>query len=228
MDREAFRDEVRENIKRTVAGVSNARVNRWCDWSQQLLADWHTYEEMRKVYTGATVDGQYRYGFPTRMKDIVSLVLRDGAESRKLEYVPWREFDLKVPRPATTTEEHSTIYVDYGVNFECYPIPDAAYTLILRSTIYPIPFAADSSVSALLNKDALISAVATMFGFLSLRELEDAQYWKEEVVKELYVASVESDHNATDWTPIARPFRGGVGGSMLGSYWLNPLIKRMP
>jgi len=191
-----------------------------------LVADWHTYEEMRKNYTGETVDGQKRYGFPTNMKDIFSLTLIDGASSRKLLYVYPREFDLKVPYPEQTTEGRSAYYVDYGVNFELYRIPDKAYTLNLRCSVYPSDFTSDSSTSALLRKDSLICACATMFGFLSLRELEDATYWKNEVIVPLYQASITSDHDAEDWVCVARGF--DTRAERVGEYWSNPLVRSVP
>ena len=157
--------EVRANIKRTSTGLSDSRITNWLNWGQNLAADWHTYEEMRKNFTGHTVASVKRYGFPTRMKDIYSLTLQDGASSRKLEYVYPREFDLKIPRPEQTSNGRSCFYVDYGVNFELYRIPDIVYDLNLRCSIYPIELSAAGDVSTLLRKDALICAMATMLAF---------------------------------------------------------------
>jgi hypothetical protein len=226
MDREDFRDEIRENIKRDTNGVSNVRINRWIEWAQNYLADLHTYEEMRVKYTGATVDGQTSYGFPTRMKNIYSMTLQNGASSQKLTYVPARQFDEKVPYAVTIGEGQSSFYVDYGVNFELYKIPDAIYPLTLRASVYPIELATDASVSELLRKDALITAIATTFGFWNLREIEDASYWGGELVPILYEASLLSDHSAEDWVPVARGFGENKGVSLVGEWWTNPFIGR--
>ncbi len=226
MDREDFRDEIRENIKRDVNGVSNARIDRWLNWSQDYLADLHTYEEMRKKFTGATAVDQTSYGFPTRMKDIYTLVLRDGAASVKLVYTAARNFDTQVPRPLTVGTGKSTHYVDYGINFELYKVPDAIYTTILRCSLYPADFASDSAVSELLRKDALLSAIATVFGFWSLRELEDATYWGSQMVPPLYEASLASDHSAEDWTAVARGFGDSHSVTVDGEWWTNPFAGR--
>lgn len=219
-------EEVRENIKRTTDGVSDTRITRWVNWGQSLLADWHTYEEMRKVYTGSTTASQKRYGFPTQMKDIYTLTLQDGASSRKLHYVYAREFDTKVPRPEQTTEGRPSYYVDYGVNFELYRLPNSVYNLTLRCSIYPTDLSSATDASSLLRKDALICACGTMFGFLSLREIEDATYWKNEVIVPLFQASLASDHSAEDWTPVARGFN--TQQQRLGEYWSNPLVRSVP
>ena len=223
-----FIDEVRANIKRTSDGVAATRIMTWVNWSQAQIADWHTYEEMDRVYTGATVASQKRYGFPDNMKDIMSITVQDGASSSKLIYVYFREFDSKVPRPEQTTEGRPNWYVDFGTQFELYRIPDTAYVLNLRASIYPTDYSTSTTgtASSLVRKDALITSVATMFGFLSLRELEDAIYWKNEVAKPLYIASLESDHRDVDWTPVARPFN--TSADRIGEYVSNPLVNSIP
>lgn len=227
MDREDFRDEVRENIRRDTDGVSAARINRWLDWAQQYLADLHTYEEMRyKDITKETTDGDNSLTWPTRMKDLHSATIIDGARSQKLTYVSARDFDTVVPRPATYSEGLPSWYVDFGSTFELFPIPDTTYPVYIRISKYPPDFADDAAVSELLRKDALISAIATTFGFWTLRELEDAAYWGKEMVGVLYQASLTGDHSAEDWVPVARGFGSGTAASLTGQWWTNPFTGR--
>ncbi len=227
MNREEFRDEVRENIRRTTAGVSNARINRWLDWAQQYLCDLHTYEEMRILdkTSLSTSDGDNSLAWPTRMKDLYSMTVQDGARSRKLIYVPARSFDTMVPRAATFSENLPEWYVDYGSTFELFPIPDATYICHARISRYAIDFVNDAAESALLRKDALITAVATTFGFWSLRELEDASFWGAEMVPPLYEASLTGDHSGEDWVPVARGF-GATASTVQGNWWTNPFTGR--
>lgn len=226
MDREDFRDEVRENIRRNETGVANARINRWLNWSQDYLADLHTYEEMRVRDTSLSTTASYnQLSWPTRMKDLYSITVQDGARSRKLTYVPARRFDEIVPRTATFSENMPEWYVDYGSTFELFPIPDAIYSCPVRISRYPIDFADDNAVSVLLKKDALITAIATTFGFWSLRELEDASYWGSEMVPPLYSASLSGDHSGEDWVPVARGF-GAASATVQGNWWQNPFTGR--
>jgi hypothetical protein len=120
--------------------------------------------------------------------------------------------------------------VDYGVNFELVVIPDAAYALTLRCSVFPTDFALSttSSASSLLRKDALISACGAMFGYLAIREVEYATFWKNEIISGLFKSSVASDHNAEDLIPVARPFNSGQLQSMFGEYYSNPLIRSVP
>jgi len=226
MDREDMRDEVRENIKRTVDGVSDTRINRWLNWGQGYLADLHTYEEMRSNDTSkACTADSVSVTWPTRMKDLYSVTVQDGARSRKLIYVHARDFDRIVPRPATYTTGLPNWYVDYGSTFELFNIPDDTYSLVIRASIFPIDFADDDAESSLLRKDALICAIATVFGFWTLREIEDATYWGQQVVPPLYEASLTSDHSGEDWVPIARGFTTQQP-VLAGEWWTSPFAGR--
>ena len=223
-----FVDEVRNNIKRDINGVSDARIHRWVNWAQNYLADLHTYEEMKvRTTDSVTVASSNSLAWPTRMKDLYTATVQDGSSSAKMIYVPARSFDVIVPRAVANSEGKPVYYVDYGSSFELYPIPDAVYTINLRFSRYPEELALDADESDMLRKDALITAMATTFGFWSLREVEDAAYWGGELVPPLYDASLMSDHNAEDWVPIMRGFGGG-GNSvpMIGDWWTNPFMGR--
>jgi len=227
MTREDFRDEVRENIKRTEDGVSNTRINRWVNWAQGYVADLHTYEEMRKTDTSLTTTASDNsLSWPTRMKDLYSLRLIDGSNSRTLIYVHPRNFDREIPRPATYSEGRPSWYVDYGSTFELFKIPNDTYSMTARFSQYPADLSADASESALLRKDCLIASIATVFGFWSLREIEDAAYWGSELVPPLYEASLTSDHSAEDWTPVARGFGQSYAASVEGEWWKSPFAGR--
>ncbi len=226
MDRSDLRDEVRANIKRTTDGIAPARINRWLNWAQGYLADLHTYEEMRTNDTSkSTAANSVSVTWPTKMKDLYSVTVQDGARSRKLIYVHPRNFDRDIPRPTTYSDNLPSWYVDYSTTFEVFPRADAVYSLVIRCSVYPIDFSSDSSESMLLRKDALICGIATVFGFWTLRELEDATYWGQQVVPPLYEASLSSDHSGEDWQPIARGFRSQAV-SLSGQWWTNPFTGR--
>lgn len=226
MDREDFVDEVRENIKRDSDGVSDARIQRWVNWAKDYLADLHTYEEMRvKITSISTTASDNSLSWPTRMKDLYSATVQDGARSRKLTYVKARDFDRVIPRTAIYSENIPDWYVDYGSSFELFPIPDAEYNVPMRISQYP-PDLVEDAECALLRKDALLCAIATTFGFWSLREIEDASYWGGEIVVPLYEASLTGDHSAEDWSPVARGF-GGASAVITGNWWENPFVGRV-
>jgi hypothetical protein len=159
------------------------------------------------------------------MKDLYSITVQDGSRSRKLIYVQARNFDTIIPRAATYSEGLPEWYVDFGSTFELFPIPDAKYFLNRRWSQHPIDLTVGVA-SALLRKDALITAMSTVFGFYSLREIEDAGYWGGEIVPALYEASLTGDHSGEDWVPVARGFGAASTPTLSGQWWLNPFTGR--
>ena len=217
-------EEIRANLRRTVTALSDARILTWYNWSQRYLADMHTYEEMQVITSTTTTSAVSLYNFPTRMKDIYTLVLSDSANSCKLVYVNAREFDTKVPSPSSSTTGRPGWYVDYGTQYQLFRIPDSSYTIVTRYTEFPADLViSDTSQSTTLSrKDALLCGMSTVFGFYALRELEDASYWSGNMVTPLYKASLETDHRDIDWVPVARQYIAQEDVS--GQVWKNPLV----
>jgi len=226
MTLENFRDEVRENIKRDTNGVSNARITRWVNWAKDYLSDLHTYKEMKTVYTfNTTISCSDLLPWSTLMKEIVSMTIQNGSRSRKLTYVPARFFDDTIPRAALFSTDMPKWYVDWGKNFELFPIPDAVYQCRARISEYPADLSADASTCELTRKDALLTAMATTFGFWTLREIEDAAYWGGEIVPMLFEASLVGEGKDLDWAPVARGF-GANDVTLQGQWWTNPFTGR--
>ncbi len=227
MNRLQMREEVRGNIKRKENAFSDEKINTYLNWAQERIADAHTFEEMRTSTEIKTVKGKEKYDFPERMKDVYSLTLVDGSNSRKLEYVHARRFDRIVPNPSTYSNGRPSMYVDYGTSFQLFKIPNKEYKLVLRFSQYPRPLTNDNMESDLVRKDKLIIAGATAFGFWALREIEDAEYWNNIVYAQLLSEAIRTDHSAEDWVPQARGF--GITGSMtaLGEYWKSPFVRRI-
>lgn len=227
MNRSELRSEVRNNLKRGEEALPDSRINSWLNWSLQFIADLHTYAEMKTIaYATTPSDGTTNtMSFPPDMKDLYSVTIKNNAQSNKLTYIPPRLFDKIIPDVTSRGTAQPTHYVDYGNNFELYPIPDQPYNIYIRYSRYPSEMTADTDEPELLMKDSLIVAVATVFGFWSLREVEDATYWGKAIVPVLYEASLSRDRGVEDWTPIARPFRAPTT-TLSGEWWRNPFTGR--
>lgn len=217
------REIVRETLRRDSEALSNDRIDDFIYWSESRISDLHTFEEMYKKYQASTVKNQQEYTFPDRMKDILSLILIDGASSRKLEHIWYRNFDRSYPYPEDDTSARPEEYVDYGTYFELYPIPDDVYTLEMRCSRYPVERTSDDQESQLNRKDRLIIAGANAFGFAHIKESEDSRYWSQ-VFDRLYKEALETDHSAVDWTPKVKGFKitGQRKGSLYDGDYNNP------
>lgn len=202
-----LRDEVRLNLKRDSTVLPDSRLTRWLNQAQLELAQLRSWEEMREIYETSTVSGQFRYAFPVRAKEFFSIRLLDGTTYRKLIYIPSRDADRYLEDSASSGVPE--VYIDYGSNFELYPIPDGVYELRARISQFPVELSADSDTSALRNKDLLLVAGATILGLQSLKEVEDANYWRASVYAPMLQAAVAADHRGDDWDAQLQPFTLG-------------------
>lgn len=81
------------------------------------------------------------YDAPTDNKDIISITIQDGWNSRKLFYIPSRHWDLALPRVRNLNSDVPLIYTTWGKDkFEVAPAPSAAFPMFIRYTKYPKPF----------------------------------------------------------------------------------------
>ena len=228
-----IQSEVRSNLRRSATALLDARILVWINWGIDLVADLHTFEEMKQKETDTTADGVKNHTFPTSMKDLISVKLISGSNSRKLIYVPERMFDKVIPYAESDSKGKSTHYVDYGSSYDLFPIPDDEYSLEIRCSIYPTHLAAASDEIVIGDAetpfsriaDKLVCYAATAEGLSSLREYKESTTWWGKF-EGAFKAKLKTDHSAVDWTPIARPF--STRTSVVGDYWLNPMIKSSP
>lgn len=206
-----MRTQVRANIRRDTSVLTDATLTQIINWTQERIADLHTFPEMHHSFTTSSVEDQLRYSWPARLKSIITLKLVDGTRSRRLAYVLAADVDTSRPYP----EEYSgtsDYYFDFGPYFELHDVPDDAYTLFLRCATYPIDLTADAQESTLLRKDSVIVAGSTALAFLWQKEVEEAQTW-DQVFQRLMAEKVSSKREHSDWEPVARPFSTAPSGN---------------
>jgi len=179
--------------------------------------------------SAATVDGQARYHLTsdlalTRPKDIYSIILHDDSNSRKLTYVPPRELDKLLPYPESIGEQRPNWYTRFGNYLEFIAIPDAAYTLYIRHSQWPVALSNDSDETPFSNLDSTIVFLSKDIANAYLHgEYFDFATKALEYLK----ISVRDEKVQPDQDLIARPFEAtGVGA--MGEYWKLPFVKQTP
>ncbi len=210
MNLSELRTEVRDVINRSVDAFSNADIDENINRVLRVVAIGFTFEDMRKTYSTSTIADQKIYNYPTDMKDVYSLRLIDGASSRKLLVKNQRAFDKMYPYPEQQSTGRPEVYVDYGSYFQVHRVPDAAYEIHMRCSIYPAVMSTDAAEPLITGIDPAIVAGASAFSFARIREPEFAEYWNG-VYLRLIQNAIGGNHSAEDWTPT------GVGFSLLPS-----------
>lgn len=234
MTRDNFVNEICDIVGKKVSAsaASGTRLdtrvqNYYLQWAQKRIARYYNFDELNTNYESATtVASVKRYPLEsgtnnlglTRPKDIFSIRLIDGDNSRKLTRWSTRKFDRKIARPENYSEGRPRIYIKWSYSAEFFRIPDSAYTLHIRYPQWATDLTTSSQTSDFINKDHLIVTAGVLETYLALEEYESARIWFSKFKNEMKDAiSVEGD---IDWEPQAEI--GDFDTYASGSPWTDP------
>lgn len=226
-----FKRKVMLNLQPRDDGITLIAVEEAINDAQKVIASIRDFDELMTLDTthATTVADQKLYHIDTdfslvRAKDIFSIRLMDGANSRKLEYVPFRSLDERVPYTEITGTGRSKYYAIRGKYVELYPIPDDAYSLYVQHSQWPAVMTADANETEFADIDHVIIALATDMALASLEG--GSSDWATRAKQLLGMATGE-DVTRPDQFHVAQPFMP-TRYPPIGSYWLNPWVKRDP
>ena len=138
----------------------------------------HDFREMHKTYSASTVASQKSYSFPDNYKVIKDLRVIDWLSSRRLHMMHQRTFDEYHPYPEINTTNRPEVYTPFGNAFDLYPIPNAVYTMYIRTIQWPTVISSTSSaIDYFPDKDDIIVSCMTSDGFKHLQMFEDGVLW---------------------------------------------------
>jgi hypothetical protein len=204
--------------------MAEEAINQAC----HVIAEVENFDDLLVYDTtnAKTVDGTARYHWVTdwgltRPKDILSIVLHDDYNSRKLDHSPAQWLDKTMPYPEGVAEGKSEAYTKQGDYITLTRIPDAAYDLYVRYYQWPAVLTEDSDECSFTNIDSTIIALARDL-FISYR----GGLPLDAVVKAKAYLKPAKDNNrsAPDDLPIAKGFHS-QGPIYVGEYWNNPFVK---
>lgn len=179
--------------------------------------------------TASTVADQKTYALPSNLRQLISIRLENGNNSRKLNCLMPREFDRMYPKPdqETTAAPDWYVWVKNTLTFELFRIPDAVYTMRLRYGYWPSLLSTDASTSDFTHMDDVLIYLATADGFRWLQELVDASSWHKRGMDALEDALKAERDLIPDWAPQAAGFTTSPPYP-IGDYWNEPFAIRDP
>lgn len=205
----------------------SSRIQTFLNFAQKRIARHYSFHELNALSTtSATVSTIKEYPLESgtnnlglaNVKDISSIRLVDGENSRKLERWSYRKFDAHYPRPENYANARPSLYIRWVNKLELFRVPNDAYTLHIRYSKWPTDFSSGSQTSDYLNKDQLILTGGVLETYLALEEYVDARVWYERFLGQLKDAvDVEGD---VDWEPEAE--QGAIPAYRSGEPWLDP------
>ena len=222
------------------AGLGNrsdtdGRILTALNLSQERIARLYDFTELHKTvsntltYTGVAATDMY-LPMPDSspyIREIFSVVLKDGSRSHKLTQIPTRTWDRVLgDASALTGNDRPYFYTvwDYqSAQAEIYPLPTQTFTVQWRLSQWPTPLASSSDTSDFRFKDELVIEGAIIYLMYSLGMEEDA---KKHVVKMagFLQESIKADPRQPDIDVQPSP-HSAMGGDLHGAYWLNPFVR---
>lgn len=222
-----LKDEMRHSLgNRTDL---DARLTRILNLAQMRIARKHRWEELENLYTNTTAftstPASDKYlAMPSNLRDVYSIRLLDGANSRKLVRVPNRSWDKRIPIPEYFSTGRPALYTLRRNIMEFWKVPDAVYDLEVFAITWPTPFsdASPSALSDLDQKDDMLICLGLSWTFMTLREPEDAKKWWV-IYANMMNDSVDEEIEKPDLEfPVG--MKSGVD-QLGGEYWRDPFVK---
>jgi hypothetical protein len=171
-----LQDEVRSGLgSRTDL---DSRLGRFVNLAQQRLARLHDFDEMKVISTTTianTSSDDDKYLTLPSVREVYSMVLLDGSNSRKITQKSSRYWDTLIPKPEYWSRSRPVNYTIWGsATVELWPLPNATYTLRMRWSKWPAALSAGADYSEFLQKDEILIELALSYAYRSLAKEEDA------------------------------------------------------
>jgi len=197
--------------------------------AQQRLARIHDYDEMEVISTTVTqntgsVNDKY-LTLPNK-REVFSIVLLDGPNSRKLVQRTPQFWDRRVPMPEYWARDRVQDYITWGNIVELWPLPNANYTLRMRWSQWPNDLVNAGDTSQFMQKDELLIELALIYCYNSLgKEDEAAKHTAH--LNRLMSEAQQKDDTKPDLNilPSASDAQVLQDGGLGSTPWIDPFIR---
>lgn len=162
---------------------------------------------------------------PANLKELFSVrVITNDGRSRKLEYMARRMFDAFIPEPEFPVVRHPpTTYTMHNNIMEVWRVPDQAWRVIARITIWPLTLDSDAQKSDLEYKDDILMYLTASMLFDDVGEYEKARRFFG-VAERLKDDAIADDIKSPDREvkPVSE-----YEANPIGNYWQDPWVTRV-
>lgn len=211
------------------------RVTLALNFSQERIARLYDFAEMNKTisntltYTGVPAADMFMTmpDSAPYIREIFSVVLKDGSRSHKLRQIPTRTWDRVLGDPSQLAGNDRpyfyTVWDYQSAQCEIFPLPTQDFAVQWRVSQWPTPLVNPVDKSVFRFKDELIVEGAIIYLMYSLGMEEDAQKHVRKLAGFMDEA-VKADPREPDIDVQPSPF-SEMQGDFQGAYWVNPFVK---
>lgn len=222
--------ELQDEVRSGLGGRTDldSRLGRFINLAQHRLARLHDFDEMEIISVTQVLntgdDGDRFLQLPN-VREVYSIVLLYGGQSRKLINRTARSLDAVIPKPEYWARNIPSYYNVWGVNIEMWPLPLQTFDIRMRWTQWPLDLSADTDTSQFNQKDDVLIELAIARAMYSLGKEEDARK-HEAIAKEILGEAALQDrtHPDLEIVPSASSSEMNVAGGG-GAPWLDPFVR---
>ncbi len=156
-----MRTEIKANLQNR-DDITDARINLNINLAAMRIARKRDFEEMKRVgsYTlvisGTPATDKF-LNLNKIVREVYSLRLVDGtSQAVRLTRVSQSHLDTAVPEPHILSTGQPSVYILENNTIEFWKVPNEAFVLLLRWSIWPTALSADGDFSDLDEKDDMI------------------------------------------------------------------------
>jgi hypothetical protein len=221
--------ELKTEVRAALGGRHDldSRLTSIVNLAQMRLARIHDFDEMEILSTTTvnnTANDNDRFLVLPDKREVYSIVLLDGANSRKLVQRTPQFWDRYISKPEYWSRFIPSDYMIWNNTIEAYPLPDKTYTIRIRWTKWPTALSADTDVSEFLNKDDVLIELAVSYALRSLGKEDDADKHERAAMRMLGEAANMDDSKPDMQITPALSDSQVISGNPL-EYWRDPFRK---
>ena len=228
--------EMKVEVRAAFGGANNtsmdSRLTSLFNLAQTRLARKHDFEELKTrgdlgpIVITADPTADMTIALPTspRIRQLYTIVLVDGTNSRKLTQVTNKEWETRIPYGEEFSTGRPDIYKRWGDTLYLWRVPDAVYQLRSHYSTWPTAFSTDETVTSDLDdKDDLLITLVDIWAATSLDRPDRANYfWA--IFKSMYEEAFQQSIYQADLDGSGK----ALGGSTSTDYWKNPWYSGPP
>lgn len=221
--------ELQNEVRAALGGRTdlNSRLTSIINLAQTRLARMKDFREMQVISTtplSNTGSDNDKYIVLPNVRKVFSVVILDGANSRKLTQRTPQFWDRFIPKPEHWARDRPTDYIIWNNTLEIYPLPASALTLKTRWTRYPNALVAGTDVSEFLQKDDVLIELSIAYAMRSLGKEDDARK-HESHAQTLLNEGAMMDESQPDMNILPAASDSQVMGGTTHEYWNDPFYR---
>lgn len=190
------------------------------NFAQDMICRQHPHSDLDELITDTLTADSATYTLSSVSRDIYSVRVLDGTNSRKLDYIEYRLFDDMLPKPDEYTTGRPSHYTFWETKLELWRVPDDTYSIRIRRSKWPTALSGSADTSDYSHMDDIIVCLATSWAFKMIGETDRMKFWGDHAWRQLR-QEIINDMRISDASVVP----SGNLRMVVSDYWKDPFVR---